>query len=406
MRLPNPYGRYYDPLISQYMLQDEMARRENEERYLDLVAGRQDTRERIMGDLADYGQSRIDDVNRRADINNKNDVSYLTSRGLGASNIVAGTRRQNDTERERELRRTQDEIINRRVGTDAQLSDQLHSLVERRNDVQPDPNQLARLSQGMGAMGMGYGRSPYNASRYPAPAFRGGGASPMLDGRQGYVAGGLAGSYGQNQFLDYSRPGQTPGGRDDQFSNALGRYGNRMAAMGGYGGAYGSPYGPPTSMFPGLRFAGQSSASALLDRGAPQLPQQTYQNNPDRIRDEKLYQSQFGTHSGKQQFSNFKSNPIARQYGGFGSNMWNEQPAQLAPAMGNISYGNPAQQMGQLQQGALASSGRYPTMPYGYPLGQPSTGSRNNNLRRATTQAAASAYLPFGPFNPFALLDK
>jgi hypothetical protein len=160
-----------NPLLSSYVKQNELAQKEIEQRYLDSLKGRQELRDRSLGQIANWGQSLTGDIAadyadniRSHDISGKNLLGDLASRGLNGSSMRASVQNSQDRglanieqKRAQELTRAKDTIIGRQTATDAALSDPIYAMMERRNDIQPDFSQLQQIFQGLGQGGYGSG---------------------------------------------------------------------------------------------------------------------------------------------------------------------------------------------------------------------------------------------------------
>lgn len=164
-------------LSAEYQQKLLEANQKNEQRYLDILQGRTDTKNRVLGDLKDWGQSQINDANDRYQSLQSQMLGDIYSRGFGGSpSMLAGAKRSAENARDRELNRINDDIINRRTNADAGLSDSLYSFMERRNDVPPDLSQLIALQQGLGRTGPilnapGYGQGMNQGGQPQLPGF-------------------------------------------------------------------------------------------------------------------------------------------------------------------------------------------------------------------------------------------
>ena len=412
---PNPYRRI-DPLTWAYLQNDQLARTEGEERYLDSIYGMEQLRGRSLGDIGNYGKSFEADINARSQTNLNNLLGDLASRGLSNSSLRSSVVEANNRQKNAELRRLNDDLINRRIQTDERLSNNIYGQMERRTDAMPNANTLAQLSQGLG-----YAGNPYIAGQYQNPYTQPG--RPMIGGRPSpamgvgaanpYIAGGYAppptganlpgGRHGLTQAPMPYAPA-TANGLDSPYANALSRYQNRQQAMyspyGMAGGMMGGMYGgaelgstrSPNAVFADPNALRQPTAATMAAQQQDSLREQMARN------DNQAYQSQFGFASPKQQFSNFKSNPIARQYPGFGANMWNEMPAQLAPATNNLGYTAPAvpsYAAPNYQSQYAYSSVRPEQMPQKQYPRRPLGGAWGNDLK--TIQPTTPPLAPGGP---------
>ncbi len=149
-------------LSQEYQKQQDLAKQANESRYMDILSLLGGGRDRALGDLANYGQSQITDVNAAYDTQSKNANADLMGRGLYASTIGPSVQAGIERERQRSLGAANDQIINRRVNTDMGLTGNIAGVMERRNDVPPDLSQLIALQNGLGQGGYGAMNSPVN----------------------------------------------------------------------------------------------------------------------------------------------------------------------------------------------------------------------------------------------------
>ncbi len=170
---------------SQSKYQD--ARNANDKRSNDILAGRTDTRNRILEHWNNYGDSLIGDVNQNYDKNLKNSLAALYNTGLGQSTVNSSIRNQNETARLGELRRVKDGIIGNYAGADERLSNNIDEFQERISDEYPNTapvDQLAgRLGGQIGGIG-GIGGGPSTQSPLP----------PTPQQQTGFVTFGAGGS--------------------------------------------------------------------------------------------------------------------------------------------------------------------------------------------------------------------
>lgn len=169
---------YDDALSLEYQRKMDEANQKNETRYLDILEGRYGTRDRVLDDLATYGQNEIANANQRYKDAISRAEAGVYSRGLGGSpGILSGARLPVEAQRGRELADINNNILNRRVNADIGLSDSIYDFMERRNDVPPDLNQLIALQQGLGRGGRGYAPNLLT-SAYPGASSSS--SSPLL----------------------------------------------------------------------------------------------------------------------------------------------------------------------------------------------------------------------------------
>jgi hypothetical protein len=374
------------------MQQDQLARSESEQRYLDQVSGLQGTRDRVLGQLKDYGQSLTSDVNRNADLSLRNQISDLTSRGLGASTIRSSITNASDRERNAELRRIQDDITAQKTAADERLSNSLYGVMERRTDVQPNAGQLAQLSQGLGQAGYGYGGPPsayqmgqqYQPQPYYSNIPMGGGGSMLATPGWGQPMnqynqyGQQRSPFGGTKIAPYSAPPMGANGLDNPLSSAIDRYGQRQAApqlpgyTGGYGGYGGYPQLPnygAVGQFGGSMSMGLNETSTAQSKFAAAQKSQSdaaayAKRNTPWYDDPKLRAESDAA-------GWLWRNRINPGYGGYGSNDVQVVDSRAMPAQNtNLGYGNPASQLNSVYNSYLGSLPQFPTMPGNWPLGQ------------------------------------
>lgn len=139
------------------------ANRANEQRYQDTLAGTQNRYERNMNYLEGAGQQEARDINQAYAQQAARTNQDLINRGLRTSTIASNLQAGNERERLNDQGRLQERLRQQRIATDAGLSGDVLSLMERRNDIAPDMNQLIALAQlegRAGPIGGGYAGVP------------------------------------------------------------------------------------------------------------------------------------------------------------------------------------------------------------------------------------------------------
>lgn len=131
------------------------ANQANEARYQDILGGYQQRYERNLANLQGAGQQEAADINRRYDERAANIRSDLIARGMGNSTTVDTMLAGNERERTNDLGRLQERLRNQQLAVDTGLTGDTLQFMERRNDVGPDLNMLARLASGVGAASVG-----------------------------------------------------------------------------------------------------------------------------------------------------------------------------------------------------------------------------------------------------------
>lgn len=144
-------------LAGSYQQAMDAANQANEARYGDILRGYQSRYDRVMGLLDGMGQQEGRDINEQYDQSFARGQQDLIGRGLGNSTVMSTMRMGNDRERASSLGRLNERVRQQAMSTDTGLSGDLLSFMERRNDVGPNLEMLARLYQQQGASGYGYG---------------------------------------------------------------------------------------------------------------------------------------------------------------------------------------------------------------------------------------------------------
>ena len=139
----------------------EDANAANEERYADILGRLEESRERNLERVANYGEASRADLTERANETLNNILANLSARGLGNSTILDAFRQRNRRDLAREQQRLSEQVDSRSAAYDQQLTRDIAAFMERRNDVQPDPAYIANLAQQYGLSGDGQG---YNAA--------------------------------------------------------------------------------------------------------------------------------------------------------------------------------------------------------------------------------------------------
>lgn len=363
-----------DKLSQEYQTKLDQANQKNESRYLDILAGRTDTRNRVLGDLKTFGQSQISDANDRYKSLNSQMQADIYSRGFGGSpSMLNSANRSSENARDRELNRINDDIINRRVAADASQSEGIAGFMERRNDVPPDLNQLIQLQQGLGRSG----------SYLPQPSSGGFGSPPPQYGTQPYSPGyGSQPSPGGSRYgtLPYN-PGygsQPPGPPNQYYANS-GAFSQESLPGAGSGMAMQQPSAAMAN--------GPFSENARVAQARSQWEQQ--QRN-SQVALKGAMDSRAATSTG----TGSLENDIQRQAIGAGYANWS--PGQQMPLI-------PGMAGGPMGAGQLL-----PSLPYGYgDGGRRGYGSGGGNYgfnyqkrmsyRRPTMQGYGNDYQQLGP---------
>jgi hypothetical protein len=136
------------------------AKQANIDRYNDILELFGVTRGRVMNDLADFGQSRVDEENRNWDEARDNLITDLASRGLAGSTARIPVETRTTEGRNRGLREIQDQLRAIRSEADTSFTDKAAGVMERRSDTYPEQKGAdiaSILGTLMGGMGGGGG---------------------------------------------------------------------------------------------------------------------------------------------------------------------------------------------------------------------------------------------------------
>jgi hypothetical protein len=155
------YGRRRRPqsLVESFQAAHDRANRMNEERYREILAGYDDLRGRVMGDLAGVGAQEKADIERDYRSMGSDVQQSLINRGFGNSSLGATMQFGVNRERLGALGRLNDRLARQRSQFDVGITTGKLGAIERRSDVGPDPAMLLQLAQAAGASGMGPGGS-------------------------------------------------------------------------------------------------------------------------------------------------------------------------------------------------------------------------------------------------------
>lgn len=161
-----------DRLFRDAQLKQQQAFDANQQRRYDILGGLVNTRDRVLGDVNQWGDSLIADTNRAYDVDRKSQLGELAERGLGNSTVRASIQNRNREARERVQSRNKDTILENRTAADERLSNNIFGFEERVNDVYPDMNQFTELAYRLGQSGAG-GMAPMGGGNLtiggPAP---------------------------------------------------------------------------------------------------------------------------------------------------------------------------------------------------------------------------------------------
>jgi hypothetical protein len=135
----------------------EDARQANEDRYLDILEGKVGTRNRVLGDIAGYGQNQIDRANESWNTQRSNLLTDLAQRGFSQSTARIPVEESVARGRADQLGNINDRLTMMRTGADERLSNNAMDFMERRNDSYPQGPDLsaAMMSMPVGSGGGG-----------------------------------------------------------------------------------------------------------------------------------------------------------------------------------------------------------------------------------------------------------
>ena len=187
-------------LIDEYQKAYEEAKKANEERYQDILKGYEDRYSRAMEYIESRNLQGQEDIASRWEAEAAKGQQDLTDRGFAGTTVLPTMRMGYEREKEAELRRLENDILQQKLGTDAPLSGDILAFKERREDEYPGPPEkyweLLKQSGQYGGMpsyssGGGYGVNLMRGSggRYTRP-MRPSPTSSSLWGSAGTLTGG------------------------------------------------------------------------------------------------------------------------------------------------------------------------------------------------------------------------
>lgn len=139
-----------DALSAEYQRQQDLQRAAVENRYNDILSGLVNTRERVLGDVNQFGQSLISDTNRDFKKQAGDSVAALSRAGLLGSTVRSSVESRNQREKQDALRRDQDVLLQNRIAADERTTNRITDTMERRNDMPPNLQQLIDLQNRLG----------------------------------------------------------------------------------------------------------------------------------------------------------------------------------------------------------------------------------------------------------------
>lgn len=144
-------------LAGAYQAALDKANAANEARYQQLIGGYDELRGSIAGGLKDVGNQEFRDIDRTYKSMGSDVYQRLVNRGFANSTLPAT--QQMGVERERSAARSRlaSDLAQQKAGYESSIAQAKLGMMERRNDVGPDPGQMIALSQGLGQAGYGQG---------------------------------------------------------------------------------------------------------------------------------------------------------------------------------------------------------------------------------------------------------
>lgn len=155
-------------LLEDYQRANREGREANESRYNDLINFLNQRYQRGIDNLAGAGEQALSDVDRDYERMAAGADQDLINRGLRNSTVRASVQRGHQDDRQANRRRVQEDVRKERLQTDAVLSGDVLSAMERRTDEYPDQNLITQLTLALG--GAGY---------YPTAGGGGGQSTPQ-----------------------------------------------------------------------------------------------------------------------------------------------------------------------------------------------------------------------------------
>jgi hypothetical protein len=139
-------------LIDQAQSRYQDAKNANETTRNDILKGRTDTRNRILDNWNQYGDSLVNDTNQGYKTNLNNSLTALYDTGLGQSTVNSSIRARNEKERQDSMRRVKDDIIGNYAGADERLSNNIDDFQERVTNAYPDTPPINALAGQLGSI--------------------------------------------------------------------------------------------------------------------------------------------------------------------------------------------------------------------------------------------------------------
>lgn len=129
----------------------------NEARYRGIISGYDDLANRVEGRLQGVGEQEYRDIDRTYKSMGSDVYQRLVNRGFANSTLPATQQMGVERERSGARSRLASDLAQQRANYDMNIAQGKFGVMERRNDIAPDPAMLARLSEGLGQGGYGGG---------------------------------------------------------------------------------------------------------------------------------------------------------------------------------------------------------------------------------------------------------
>lgn len=167
---------------SDYQKKFDAANAANEARYKQILEGYGGLRDRVLGGMENLGQSQLTDAKRLYDQSLAGTTAQMASRGLGGTTVGASIRQGTDRNYQDAIQGIQESVQARKAAADYDITSGKLGVMERRDDVHPDFNNLMALTEGMasGGYGQGYGGG-YGQSYGGYGQGYGGGYAPIFN---------------------------------------------------------------------------------------------------------------------------------------------------------------------------------------------------------------------------------
>lgn len=144
-------------LIQQFQQAHESANNANNERYNQILSGYDQLRNRTMQGLQGIGTSARIDIDRMYQNRLAQGYQSMVNRGMGNASTLALLGRQSRRDASAAYGQVAERAALSRANADMRITGNQLGVMERRNDVGPNPAMLMQLMQQLGRSGGGYG---------------------------------------------------------------------------------------------------------------------------------------------------------------------------------------------------------------------------------------------------------